>query len=64
MNRSTSVTFTVLGLALGLIGTLAGIQASSAIQSSPMLLGCVTAVWFAVSAGIVGGRLRSESFGR
>jgi hypothetical protein len=62
MGKLKSITLTILGLALGLIGTLFGIQASSAIESSPMLLGSVSAVWFAVSAGIVGGRLRSESF--
>ena len=64
MVRSKTITLTILGLALGLIGTLSGIQASGAIQSSLMLLGSVCAIWFAVSAGIVGGRLRSESFGQ
>ena len=64
MARSKAITLTILGFVLGLIGTLFGIQASSAVQSSPMLLGSVSAVWFAVTAGIVGGRLRSESFGQ
>lgn len=60
MKKKFSLILTILGLVLGLFGTLMGVLASNAVPSSPMKLGLVIAVWFAVSAAIVGGRRRSQ----
>lgn len=60
MKKKSSLILTILGLTLGLFGTLTGILTSNAIQNSPMLLGLVAAVWFSVSAAIIGGRRRSQ----
>jgi LytS/YehU family sensor histidine kinase len=53
--------FTIAGLSVGLLGTLFGLHMSSAIESTPSLMGGVTAVWCAVSASIIGGRINQGS---
>jgi hypothetical protein len=49
--------FAIAGLSVGLLGTLFGLHMSSAIESTPALMGTVSAVWCAVSASIIGGRV-------
>lgn len=53
--------FAIAGLSFGLIGTLFGLHMSSAIESTPALMGIVTAIWCAVSASIIGGRVNKGS---
>ena len=53
--------FAIAGLSVGLLGTLFGLHMSSAIESTPSLMGMVTAVWCAVSASIIGGRVNKGS---
>jgi len=44
--------YTIVGLSLGLIAMLFGMHMSSAIESTPALVGIVSAVWCAVSVSI------------
>jgi hypothetical protein len=53
--------FAIAGLSVGLLATLFGLHMSSAIESTPTLMGAVSAVWFAVSASIIGGRVNNDS---
>ena len=53
--------FAIAGLSVGLVGTLFGLHMSSAIESTPALMGIVSAVWCAVSASIIGGRVNNDS---
>jgi|TARA_B100001094_G_C17379595_1_gene416218 hypothetical protein len=53
--------FAIAGLSVGLLATLFGLQMSSAIESTPLLMGAVLAVWCAVSASIVGGQINKGS---
>ena len=52
--------FAIAGLSVGLLGTLFGLHMSSAIESTPALMGIVSAVWCAVSASIIGGRVNKD----
>ncbi|GLX78119.1 hypothetical protein tinsulaeT_14590 [Thalassotalea insulae] len=53
--------FPIAGLFFGLLATLFGLHMSSAIESTPTLMGMVSAVWCAVSASIIGGRGNKDS---
>ncbi|TPH18023.1 hypothetical protein [Litorilituus lipolyticus] len=53
--------FAITGLSVGLLATLFGLHISSAIESTPALVGVVSAVWIAVSASIIGGRVNKDS---
>jgi hypothetical protein len=53
--------FAIAGLSAGLLATLFGLHMSSAIESTPALMGTVSAVWCAVSASIIGGRVNNDS---
>lgn len=53
--------FAITGLSVGLLATLFGLHMSSAIESSPALMGLVSAVWCTVSASIIGGRVNKDS---
>ena len=53
--------FAITGLSTGLLATLFSIHMSSAIESTPLLMGTVSAVWFAISASYIGGRVNKES---
>ena len=53
--------FALAGLSVGLFATLFGLHSSSAIESTPLLMGTVSAVWCAVSASIIGGRGNKDS---
>ena len=53
--------FAIAGLSVGLLATLFGLHMSSAIESTPALMGTVSAVWCAVSASILGGRVNNDS---
>lgn len=53
--------FAIAGLFFGLIGSLYGLHMSSATESTPALMGVVTAIWCAVSASIIGGRVNKSS---
>ena len=53
--------FAIAGLSVGLVGTLFGLHMSSAVESTPVLMGTVSAVWCAVSASIIGGRVNNNS---
>ena len=53
--------FAIAGLSVGLLATLFGLHMSSAIESTPTLMGSVSAVWCAVSASIIGGRVNNHS---
>lgn len=59
--QSKNQSFAIVGLLIGLLGTLFGIHISSAIEPTPVLLGTVSAVWCAVSASIIGGRVNNDS---
>ncbi len=53
--------FAITGLSVGLVATLFGLHMSSAIEATPLLMGIVSAVWCAVSASIIGGRVNKDS---
>jgi len=53
--------FAIAGLSVGLLATLFGLHMSSAIEFTPSLMGLVSAVWIAVSASIIGGRVNKGS---
>jgi hypothetical protein len=53
--------FALAGLSVGLLTTLFGLHSSSAIESTPLLMGIVSAVWCAVSASIISGRVDKDS---
>ncbi|MCF6318616.1 MAG: hypothetical protein L3J83_04930 [Proteobacteria bacterium] len=55
--KSQNQFFAISGLSLGFLATLSGMHLSSAIDATPALMGGVSAVWFAVSASIIGGRV-------
>ena len=60
-NQSHNQLFAIVGLSAGLIATLFGLHMTSAIESTPALMGTVSAVWCAVSASIIGGRVNNDS---
>ena len=53
--------FAIAGLSIGLLATLFGLHMSSAIESTPALMGLVFALWGGVSASIIGGRVKKYS---
>jgi hypothetical protein len=53
--------FAIAGLSVGLLATLFGLHSSSAIGATPLLMGIVSALWCAVSASIIGGRVNKDS---
>ncbi len=59
--QSQNQSFALAGLSVGLFATLFGLHSSSAIESTPLLMGIVSAVWCAVSASIIGGRVNKDS---
>ena len=62
--QSKTPIFAVAGLSTGLLATLLGMHMSSAIQLTPALLGIVTAVWGAASAGIVSSQFKKSPIAR
>ena len=52
--------YAITGLSFGLFATLIGMNMSSTIESTPALMGIISAIWFSVSASIVGGRLNKH----
>jgi len=53
--------FVIAGLSIGLLATLFGLHMSSEIESTPALMGLVSALWVGVSASIIGGRIKKYS---
>lgn len=52
--------FAIAGLSAGLLTTLFGLHISSAIESTPALMGIVSAVWCAVSGSFISGRVNKD----
>jgi len=59
--QSRHIFYTVVGLFLGLVGTLFSLHMSSLLESTPALMGGVSAVWCAVSGGIIGGQVKKHA---
>lgn len=55
--KKPNLFLTIVGLVLGLSGTLAGVYFSSSVSNTPFLFGLVVALWASVSSGIVAGRI-------
>ncbi len=60
-NKSHNQYYPIAGLSLGLLCTLSGIYMSSVIESTPALMGMVSAVWCAVSASILGSKFSKSA---
>jgi DNA mismatch repair protein MutH len=52
--------YAITGLSFGLLATILGMNMSSAIESTPALVGMISAIWFSVSASIVGGGVNKD----
>jgi hypothetical protein len=52
--------YAITGLSFGFLTTLLGMNMSSAIESTPTLMGIISAIWCAVSASIVGGGVNKD----
>ncbi len=59
--KSQSPIYAITGLLFTLFATLIGIHMSSAIESTPALIGTISAVWCAVSVSILSSKFSESS---